>query len=123
MSNDEMTRESVRDFLRGYARADPGGVARLAEVDDWQRIAREELERRVTGIVRMLDDATLEAVATGDLDMRAVCLQALRECAEAGYSGPCSNMSAHSGDGSSPGLLQAVASCAMRPQASSDAPR
>ena len=30
------------------------------DVQDWQRIARQELERRATSIVQALDDATLE---------------------------------------------------------------
>lgn len=43
------------------------------DVQDWQRIARQELERRATSIVQALDDATLEAIAAGTLDMRAMC--------------------------------------------------
>ena len=43
------------------------------DVQDWQRIARQELERRATSIVQALDDATLEAIAAGTLDMRATC--------------------------------------------------
>ena len=37
------------------------------DVQDWQRIARQELERRATSIVQALDDATLEAIAAGTL--------------------------------------------------------
>ncbi|WP_262191525.1 hypothetical protein [Pseudomonas aeruginosa] len=39
------------------------------DVQDWQRIARQELERRATSIVQALDDAILEAIAAGTLDM------------------------------------------------------
>lgn len=42
------------------------------DVQDWQRIARQELERRATSIVQALDDATLEAIAAGTLDMLAM---------------------------------------------------
>ncbi|WED79446.1 hypothetical protein [Aeromonas allosaccharophila] len=49
------------------------------DVQDWQRIARQELERRATSIVQALDDATLEAIAAGTLDMRAMCRQVADE--------------------------------------------
>lgn len=61
----------------------PSSVARfmasLMDVEDWQRIARQELERRATSIVQALDDATLEAIAAGEIDMRAMCRQVLEE--------------------------------------------
>mgnify|MGYP007061448013 CR=1 FL=1 len=39
----------------------------------------QELERRATSIVQALDDATLEAIAAGTLDMRAMCRQVADE--------------------------------------------
>ncbi|AWE68531.1 hypothetical protein CSC32_5867 [Pseudomonas aeruginosa] len=54
-------------------------MASLLEVSDWERIARQELERRATRIVQSLDDRTLEAIASGLLDVRAVCRQVADE--------------------------------------------
>ena len=69
--------EATKDILRGYGEADQAALASLLDVQDWQRIARQELERRATSIVQVLDVATLEAIASGAMDMRAVCQQAL----------------------------------------------
>ena len=62
-----------------YGRANEAVLASLMDVQDWQRIARQELERRATSIVQALDDATLKAIAAGELDMRAMCLQVTNE--------------------------------------------
>lgn len=43
----------------------------------------QELERRATSIVQALDDATLEAIAAGTLDMRAMCRQVADEIHQA----------------------------------------
>ena len=67
------TTEALSEVLRGYGRADETALASLLEVSDWERIARQELERRATSIVQALDDATLEAIAAGTLDMLAMC--------------------------------------------------
>mgnify|MGYP005853485647 FL=1 len=69
------TTEALSEVLRGYGRADETALASLLEVSDWERIARQELERRATRIVQSLDDGTLEAIASGSLDVRAVCRQ------------------------------------------------
>lgn len=69
------TTETAKEVLRGYGRANEAALASLMDVQDWQRIARQELERRATSIVQALDDATLEAIAAGTLDMRAMCRQ------------------------------------------------
>ena len=49
------------------------------DVQDWQCIARQELEHRATSIVQALDDAILEAIAAGTLDMRVMCRQVADE--------------------------------------------
>ena len=54
------TTETAKEVLRGYGRANEAALASLMDVQDWQRIARQELERRATSIVQALDDATLE---------------------------------------------------------------
>ena len=73
------TTEALSEVLRGYGRADETAFASLLEVSDWERIARQELERRATRIVQSLDDGTLEAIASGSLDVRAVCRQVADE--------------------------------------------
>ena len=73
------TTEALSEVLRGYGRADEAALASLLEVSDWERIARQELERRATRIVQSLDDGTLEGIASGSLDVRAVCRQVADE--------------------------------------------
>lgn len=71
--------EAAKNILRGYGEKDQAALASLVEVQEWQRIARQELERRATSIVQVLDVDILEAIASGAMDMRAVCQQALDE--------------------------------------------
>jgi len=66
------TTETAKEVLRGYGRANEAALASLLDVQDWQRIARQELERRATSIVQVLDDSLLEDIASGSLDMRAM---------------------------------------------------
>lgn len=73
------TTEALSEVLRGYGRANETALASLLEVSDWERIARQELERRATRIVQSIDDGTLEAIASGSLDVRAVCRQVADE--------------------------------------------
>lgn len=73
------TTEALSEVLRGYGRVDETALASLLEVSDWERIARQELERRATRIVQSLDDRTLKAIASGLLDVRAVCRQVADE--------------------------------------------
>lgn len=40
------TTETAKEVLRGYGRANEAALASLMDVQDWQRIARQELERR-----------------------------------------------------------------------------
>lgn len=60
------TTEALSEVLCGYGRADETALASLLEVIDWERIARQELERRATRIVL-------------SLDVRAVCRQVADE--------------------------------------------
>ena len=71
MDTDDI-RTGMKDFLRGFARGNDRGLAALLEVNDWQRIARQEVERRTTHIIEALDDDTVQAIAAGTLDLRAV---------------------------------------------------
>ena len=71
--------DATKEVLRGYGRTNEAALVSLLDVQDWQRIARQELERRATSIVQALDDTTLEAIAAGTLDMRAMCRQVADE--------------------------------------------
>ena len=59
------TTETAKEVLRGYGRANEAALASLMDV--------------ATSIVQALDDATLEAIAAGTLDMRAMCRQVADE--------------------------------------------
>jgi len=71
-----------KDVLRGYGRADSVAVGILATHDNWQWIARQELERRATRIVQAFDDAALEAIAAGGLDFPALCREVATELSQ-----------------------------------------
>lgn len=73
------TTEALSGALCGYGRANETALASLLDVGDWERIAHQELERRATRIVQSLDDGTPEAIASGSLDVRAVCRQVTDE--------------------------------------------
>lgn len=75
--------DATKEFLRGYGRTNEAALASLLDVQDWQRIARQELERRATCIVQALDDEALNAIASGSLDMRALCQTVAAEVQEA----------------------------------------
>lgn len=44
------TTEALSEVLRGYGRVDETALASLLEVSDWERIARQELERRLPAL-------------------------------------------------------------------------
>jgi len=71
--------EAAKEVLLGYGRANEPALTALMNVQDWQRIARQELERRATAIVQSLDEETLEAIASGKIDMQSVCHQVVAE--------------------------------------------
>lgn len=59
--------ERLSDTLTGYGRGQPDKLRQLMEFDDWQRLARSELERRRMALVGTLDSELLEAIANGDI--------------------------------------------------------
>lgn len=75
--------DATKEVLRGYGRTNEAALVSLLDVQEWQRIARQELERRATRIVQALDDEALNAIASGALDMRALCQEAAAEVQEA----------------------------------------
>lgn len=77
--SDDNAAATVKDVLRGYGRNDNKALGGLCAIDDWQRIARQELERRATRIVQALDETTLEVIAAGGLDFTALCREVATE--------------------------------------------
>ena len=72
-------KNETKDILRGFGRSNEAALSTLAEFDDWQRIARQELEQRATGIIQALGDDALQAIAAGTLDFRALCREVANE--------------------------------------------
>lgn len=64
--------EHIMDYLRGYAGADPEGLARLAEMTILPELAQQELQRRAARFLASLPDAELTALATGQVDLRVL---------------------------------------------------
>ncbi len=71
--------ETLTEVLRGYGRTDKAALATLLDVSDWQRIARQELDHRATRVIQSMDQETLKAIATGVLDVGAICRQVADE--------------------------------------------
>jgi hypothetical protein len=71
--------EQLKDYFRGMKRVRAEQLPRLAQYDDWQRLALREIERRGTNIVEMLDDEMLAAIADGDLDVTAAIRDVMQE--------------------------------------------
>jgi len=59
--------DHLRDHLTGYLRHGDK-AALLAEMSGWRMVARQEIQRRQYGLINGLDDAIVQALATGELD-------------------------------------------------------
>ena len=70
---------SAVEILRGLGRSDEAALVKLAAVEDWQRIARSELERRATALIQMLDEGTVQAIADGRINLPELCRTVLAE--------------------------------------------
>ena len=81
MHSEDIT-DATKDILLGFGRVNRSGLAALREVNDWQRIAKLEIERRTTSIVKSLDDDTLRVIAAGTLDMRALLGEVAQDLAQ-----------------------------------------
>ena len=73
--------DALKDFMRGFGRNNQAALQSLGLLDDWQRIAKDELERRATQVVEGLDEDTLRAIAAGEIDFKAVCRDVAAELA------------------------------------------
>lgn len=68
--------KEVSEVLGGYAKADLRGLLSLAESNDWRALAAWEATRRAARMLELFDDQTLKAIASGEIDMQALCRQA-----------------------------------------------
>ena len=62
----------IKDYLRGYGRPDGKRLAPLAKYEAWRLAASAEIMVRCTRILANLDDETLNLIAGGQIDMRAL---------------------------------------------------
>lgn len=70
------TAQAIAEVLGGYAKANPVDMAKLSECSDWQALAKWELTRRAARLLELFDDQSLAAIASGDIDLQALCRQA-----------------------------------------------
>lgn len=75
------TAYTIKNILRGFRRVQATEFTALPDIGtaDWQRFARQELERRSTCILQSLDDETLKAVLAGAIDFPALCREISNE--------------------------------------------
>ena len=74
--------EHIKDYMRGYARADAAGLKSIIAFDiagAWADAARTALARRHARFLDLLDDETLGLVAEGHIQMRAIAAQVVAE--------------------------------------------
>lgn len=71
--------EQIKDYLRGMKRVRADHLPRLADFDNWQELARREVERRATHIIQMLDDAQLAAIVAGKINVPAAIRDVMAE--------------------------------------------
>ncbi len=73
--------ERLSDYLTGYGQGHPEKLQQLMAFDEWQRLARSELERRRMALVGMLDSELLEAIASGDIYVDRIARDVLKRSA------------------------------------------
>ena len=71
------TASDISEVLCGFAKANPADLAKLSERSDWQALAKWEATRRAAKLLELFDDQTVAAIASGDLDLQALCQQAV----------------------------------------------
>lgn len=77
--NPEQTTDHLKDYLTGMHRADGTALAQIRDIDDWTLRAQEELRRRVaTRTLGCLDDQTLQAIASGHVNLQEVAIEMLQ---------------------------------------------
>ncbi|MFY2610858.1 DUF6900 domain-containing protein [Achromobacter xylosoxidans] len=63
---------SLTDYLSGYTRNNPAARAHVIAYADWPRMARVELDRRASGLLSVLPDEELRAIADGQVSLPAL---------------------------------------------------
>lgn len=71
------TASDISEVLGGFAKANTGDLAKLSERSDWQALAKWEATRRAAKLLELFDDQTLAAIASGEIDMAALCKEAV----------------------------------------------
>lgn len=61
--------QSLADYLGGYTRNNPEGLAHLVSYPNWQLMARLELDRRASALLSTLPEAELRAIAEGQVSL------------------------------------------------------
>ncbi|HFZ1921798.1 MULTISPECIES: hypothetical protein [Pseudomonadota] len=61
--------QSLADYLGGYTRNNPANRAHIVNYQDWQRMARLELDRRAASLLSVLPDEELRAIAEGQVSL------------------------------------------------------
>ncbi|GHU08186.1 hypothetical protein FACS1894158_17270 [Betaproteobacteria bacterium] len=61
--------QNLSDYLGGYTRRSPANRAHIINYPDWQRMARQELDRQAAQFLEGLPDEELQAIALGQLSL------------------------------------------------------
>jgi|AntDeeMinimDraft_6_1070357.scaffolds.fasta_scaffold22927_2 Lon protease-like protein len=61
--------QRLTDYLSGYVRNSPANLAHVIEYQDWQRMARQELDRRASKLLAVLPEEELQAIAEGRVSL------------------------------------------------------
>lgn len=65
-------KDCLTDYITGYARNNPTGLAHLATYPEWQSAAAYEQKCRTTRFMANLPDDELAAVANGSIDINQI---------------------------------------------------
>ncbi|MBG7114745.1 hypothetical protein GHU20_13675 [Pseudomonas aeruginosa] len=65
----EQIEQRLADYLSGYVRNSPANLAHVIDYQDWQRMARLELDRRASKLLAVLPEEELQAIAEGRVSL------------------------------------------------------
>lgn len=66
------------DYMRGYAGSNPYNLELLQRDQQWEALARAELDRRYAAFIAALPDSVLEDIAAGALNITELAKQLRR---------------------------------------------
>ncbi|HGL5374051.1 TPA: hypothetical protein ACKFCW_002923 [Citrobacter farmeri] len=61
--------QNLTNYLAGFVKNSPDNIELVLQYQDWQRMARLELDRRATRLLELFSDAELRAIAEGDVSL------------------------------------------------------